>query len=66
MTELEIVLLCAFAFMVYLWHKADHMAKYYRCAILAVGLNQAIVTVDEDEKTFSIEVDMEGLRNRIS
>jgi hypothetical protein len=42
------------------------MAKYYRCAILAVGLNQAIVTVDEDEKTFSIEVDVEGLRNRIS
>jgi len=66
MTDLEIVLLCAFAFMVYLWHKANHMAKYYRCAILAVGLNQAIVTVDEDEKTFSIEVDMEGLRNRIS
>ena len=66
MTDLEIVLLCAFAFMVYLWHKANHMAKYYRCAILAVGLNQAIVTVDKDEKTFSIEVDMEGLKDRIS
>ena len=66
MTDLEIVLLCAFAFMVYLWHKANHMAKYYRCAVLAIGLNQAIVTVDEDEKTFSIEVDVEGLKKRIS
>ena len=66
MTDLEIVLLCAFAFMVYLWHKANHMAKYYRCAVLAIGLNQAIVTVDEDEKTFTIEVDMEGLKDRIS
>jgi hypothetical protein len=42
------------------------MATYYRCAILAVGLNQATVTVDEDEKTFTIEVDMEGLKDRIS
>ena len=66
MTDLEIVLLCAFAFMVYLWHKANHMAKYYRCAILAIGLNQAIVTVNENEKTFTIDVDMEGLKDRIS
>jgi hypothetical protein len=66
MTELEIVLLCAFAFMVHMYMKANHMAKYYRCAILAIGLNQATVTVNENEKTFTIDVDMEGLKDRIS
>ena len=66
MTELEIVLLCAFAFMVYLWHKANHMAKYYQFALVAVGLNKATVIIDEDDKSFTIDVDVEGLKKRIS
>jgi hypothetical protein len=66
MTDLEIVLLCAFAFMLYLYHKTNHMLKYYKCAIVAVGLKQATVTVDETDKSFSIEIDRAGLEQRIS
>jgi hypothetical protein len=56
MTELEIVLLCAFGIVLYLYNKANNALQYYRCAIVAVGLKQAVVTVDENDKTFTIEI----------
>ena len=56
MTDLEIVLLCAFAFVLYLYNRTERKLKYYRHAIVAVGLKKAIVTVNETDKTFVIEV----------
>ena len=56
MTDLEIVLLCAFAFVLYLYNRTERKLKYYRHAIVAVGLKKATVTVDEVDKTFVIEV----------
>ena len=66
MTELEIVLLCAFGFMLYLYNRANNALQYYRCAIVAIGLNKATVTVDETDKSFTIEIDHAGLEQRIS
>jgi hypothetical protein len=56
MTDLEIVLLCAFGFVLYLYNRTERKLKYYRHAIVAVGLKKAIVTVDENDKTFTIEI----------
>jgi hypothetical protein len=56
MTDLEIVLLCAFGVVLYLYNRTERRLKYYRCAIIAVGLKQAVVTVDETDKTFTIEI----------
>ena len=66
MTELEIVLLCAFVFMYWMYRRANHMMKYYQCAIVAIGLNEATVSVDESDKTFTIKVNKVGLEQRIS
>jgi len=66
MTELEIVLLCAFGFMLFLYNRINHMLKYYRCAIVAIGLKKATVTVDETDKSFTINIDHDGLEQRIS
>jgi len=66
MTELEIVLLCAFGFVLYLYNRTNNALQYYRCAIVAIGLKQAIVTVDETDKSFTIEIDHDGLEQRIS
>jgi hypothetical protein len=56
MTDLEIVLLCAFAFVLYLYNRTERKLKYYRHAIVAVGLKKAVVTVNETDKTFCIEI----------
>ena len=56
MTDLEIVLLCALWFMVFMYFRTERKLKYYRHAIVAVGLKKATVTVDEVDKTFVIEV----------
>ena len=56
MTDLEIVLLIAFVFMYWMYRKANNTLCYYRRAIVAVGLKKAIVTVDENDKTFTIEI----------
>jgi hypothetical protein len=66
MTELEIVLLCAFGIVLYLYNRANNALQYYRCAIVAIGLNKATVTVDETDKSFTIEIDHAGLEQRIS
>jgi len=56
MTDLEIVLLCALWFMVFMYFRTERKLKYFRHAIVAVGLKQAVVTVDENDKTFTIEI----------
>jgi hypothetical protein len=66
MTDLEIVLLCAFAFMVYLYHKAMLAVRYYKFVLVAIGLKKATVIVDENDKSFTIDVDLKGLEKRIS
>jgi hypothetical protein len=66
MTELEIVLLCAFGFVLYLYNRTNNALQYYRCAIVAIGLKQATVTVDETDKSFTIEINHNGLEQRIS
>ena len=66
MTDLEIVLLCAFGFVLYLYNRTNNALQYYRCAIVAIGLKQAIVTMDETDKSFTIEIDRAGLEQRIS
>ena len=66
MTELEIVLLCAFGFVLFLYNRTNNALQYYRCAIVAIGLNKATVTVDETDKSFTIEIDHAGLEQRIS
>ena len=66
MTELEIVLLCALGFMLFMYYRAERKAKQYQFALVAVGLNKATVIIDEDDKSFTIDVDVEGLKKRIS
>ena len=66
MTDLEIVLLCAFGIVLYLYNRANNALQYYRCAIVAIGLNKATVTVDETDKSFTINIDHNGLEQRIS
>ena len=66
MTELEIVLLCAFGFVLFLYNRTNNALQYYRCAIVAIGLKQATVTVDETDKSFTIEINRNGLEQRIS
>ena len=55
MTELEIVLLIAFAIMTLMYWRAERKRIYISCALVAVGLKEAYVEVDEDNKTFSIK-----------
>lgn len=55
MTELEIVLLIAFAIMTLMYWRAERKRLYMSCALVAVGLKEAYIEVDEDNKTFSIK-----------
>lgn len=55
MTDLEIVLLIAFAIMTLMYWRAERKRLYMSCALVAVGLKEAYVEVDEDNKTFSIK-----------
>jgi hypothetical protein len=66
MTDLEIVLMIAFAVMLYLYNRTSNALRYYKCAILAVGMKQATVTVNEEDKSFSIDIDYNGLKQHVS
>jgi hypothetical protein len=66
MTDLEIVLLIALAIVLFLYNRATRLLGYYKCAIVAVGLKQATVTVDETDKSFTIEIDYNKLSKRVS
>ena len=66
MTDLEIVLMIAFGVMLYLYNRTNKALRYYKCAILAVGMKQATVTVNEEDKSFSIDIDYNGLKQHVS
>lgn len=55
MTELEIVLLIAFAIMTLMYWRSERKRIYMSCALVAVGLKEAYIEVDEETKTFSIK-----------
>ena len=54
MNELEIVLLCAFAFMAVMWFRALAVIKELRIIIIRVGLREARVEVDDNTKVVRI------------
>lgn len=54
MSDLEIVLLCAFAFMAVMWFRALAVIKELRIIIIRVGLREARVEVDDNTKVVRI------------
>jgi hypothetical protein len=54
MTELETVLLCAFAFMVYLWVQQRAVIRGLRMIIFAVGEKKARIEINEESKVVNI------------
>ena len=55
MTDLEIVLLFGFAVMTFMYFRAQRRAVYLSCMLVAVGLKEAYIEVDETDKTFKIK-----------
>jgi hypothetical protein len=56
MTDLEIVLLIAFAIMTVMYWRAERKRIYACSALVAVGLKEAYIEIDEDNKTFEIKI----------
>lgn len=54
MSDLEIVLLCAFAFMAVMWFRSLAVIKELRIIIIRVGLREARVEVDDNTKVVRI------------
>ena len=55
MTDLEIVALIGFAVMTFMYYRAQRRAVYLSCMLVAVGLKEAYIEVDETDKTFKIK-----------
>lgn len=55
MTDLEIVLLIGFSIMTFMYFRAQKKVVYLSCMLVAVGLKEAIVEIDLEDKTFSIK-----------
>jgi hypothetical protein len=55
MTDLEIVLLIAFAVMTFMYFKAQRRVVFLSCTLVAIGMKEAYVEVDEVEKTYTIK-----------
>jgi hypothetical protein len=55
MTDLEIVLLFGFAVMTFMYFRAQRRAVYLSCMLVAVGLKEAYIEVDETDKTFNVK-----------
>ena len=55
MTDLEIVLLIAFVIMTVMYWRAERKRIYMSCMLVAVGMKEAVVEIDEETKTFSIK-----------
>jgi hypothetical protein len=55
MTDLEIVALFGFAVMTFMYFRAQRRAVYLSCMLVAVGLKEAYVEVDETDKTFNVK-----------
>jgi hypothetical protein len=55
MTDLEIVALIGFAVMTFMYYRAQRRAVYLSCMLVAVGLKEAYIEVDETDKTFTVK-----------
>jgi hypothetical protein len=55
MTDLEIVLLISFAVMTFMYFKAQRRVVFLSCTLVAIGMKEAYVEVDEVEKTYTIK-----------
>ena len=55
MTDLEIVLLIAFSFMTMMFYRAQRRVVFLSCTLVAIGLKEAYVEVDEVDKTYTIK-----------
>jgi hypothetical protein len=55
MTDLEIVSLFGFAVMTFMYFRAQKRAVYLSCMLVAVGLKEAYVEVDETDRTFNVK-----------
>jgi len=55
MTDLEIVLLIAFSFMTMMFYRAQRRVVFLSCTLVAIGMKEAYVEVDEVEKTYTIK-----------
>jgi len=55
MTDLEIVLLIAFSFMTMMFYRPQRRVVFLSCTLVAIGLKEAYVEVDEVEKTYTIK-----------
>jgi hypothetical protein len=55
MTDLEIVLLIALAVITVMYDRERRRAVYLSCMLVAVGLKEATVEVDMEDKTFSVK-----------
>ena len=55
MTDLEIVLLIGFSVMTFMYFRAQKKVVYLSCMLVAVGMKEATVEIDLEDKTFSIK-----------
>ena len=55
MTDLEIISLIALAVMTFMYDRERRRAVYLSCMLVAVGLKEATVEVDLEDKTFSVK-----------
>jgi hypothetical protein len=56
MTDLEIISLIALAVMTFMYDRERRRAVYLSCMLVAVGLKEATVEIDTEDKTFSIKI----------
>jgi hypothetical protein len=56
MTDLEIISLIALAVMTFMYDRERRRAVYLSCMLVAVGMKEATVEIDTEDKTFSIKI----------
>ena len=56
MTELEIVLLIAVVVLLWAYRVTVRRADYYKTLVIAIGVGAVHIEVDEDNKTYKLEI----------
>ena len=56
MTELEIVLSIAVVVLLWAYRGAVRRADHYKCVMLAIGVGAVRIQVNEDNKTYKLEI----------
>jgi hypothetical protein len=56
MTELEIVLSIAVIVLLWAYRGAVRRADHYKCVMLAIGVGAVRIQVNEDNKTYKLEI----------